>query len=120
MGIYNVGLASQSYDIDGAFMLAPIPGTAEIKGAQRRATRTKTLDGGCVITDGGISAGDRTFTLSVPSSLSLWAGLWSLFNAAQWVTVSTEEACFLAKIDRLTDREGQINVGILIKEDLTI
>ena len=117
---YKIGLASRTYDLDGAVMIAPIPGDTDIREQSRRTTRTKTLDGGCIITDGGVAAGDRTFTVAIPSDRAMWVVLSALFSASQWVTVSTDEACYLAKIERLKDQGDQISLSILIKEDLTV
>jgi hypothetical protein len=117
---YRIGVASRTYDLDGAVMLVPLPGDTAIRAGERRVTRTKTLDGGCVITDGGVSAGDRTFDVVVQSDRTLWGLLWALFQAAQWVTVTTEESCFLAKLQRISEQDGKISMNILIKEDLTV
>jgi hypothetical protein len=117
---FKIGLASYAYDVDGAVMIAPLPGDTDVRQSERRVTRTKTLDGGCIITDGGVAAGDRTFTIVSQSNKTLWDLIRSMHEDAQWVTVSTDEACYLAKIERIQEQDGKINLSILIKEDLTV
>ncbi|MBN1664834.1 MAG: hypothetical protein JW943_14635 [Deltaproteobacteria bacterium] len=117
---FIIGIASQQYDIDGAFIVSPSPESTSLRGGQRRITRTKTLDGGVVITDGGLSDGDRTLEIRIPMTRDLWLLLWALFSSAMWITVSTDEGCFLAKIETMTKAGAEIALTILVKEDLTI
>jgi hypothetical protein len=117
---FRIGVASRTYDLDGAVILTPLLGDTNLKGNERRVSRTKTLDGGVVITDSGLAAGDRTFEISLQSEKSLWEVLWSIFTDSLWVTISTDEACFLAKIKDIQDQGGKIKITALIKEDLTV
>jgi hypothetical protein len=114
---YKIGLSSRTYMQDGAVLLAPLSGT-NLRGLERRVSRTKTLDGGCVITDGGISAGDKKFNISLASTKALWDLIRGIFSGALWVTVSTDESCYLAKIENISEAEGKITISVLIKEDL--
>jgi hypothetical protein len=116
--MYGIGIASQTYDADGAFILSPLADTS-IRDMERRLTRTKTLDGGVVITDGGYSVGDRTLDIVVTSERELALSLAALLEDALWVIVSTEEGCYLAKFQELRDRDGKLTIRALIKEDLS-
>ena len=116
---YKIGLASRTYNTDGAMIINPLPQDTNVRDQMRRVSRTKTLDGGVVITDGGVSAGDRTFDIALASDNTKWGILQALFNNALWVTVSTDEACFLAKINNIAEADGKIRINILIKEKLT-
>ncbi len=117
--LYKIGLASRLYDSAGALMVDPLPEDTQIRENTRRLTRTKTLDGGVVITDSGFSHGDRTFDLVIASTPALWSVLWSLFQNSSWITVATEESCFLAKMEDLKERSGKITMKILVSEVLT-
>lgn len=116
---YKIGLASSLYHSEGALMLDPLPEDTKIRENSRRLTRTKTLDGGVVITDGGFSHGDRTLEIAVSSTSALWQILWAVFQSASWITLSTEEACFLAKMEDLRESRGQIIMKILISQNIS-
>lgn len=116
---YAIGLASYAYDVDGDIMIAPLYEDTSIRGMERRLSRIKTLDGSCVINDGGITAGDRSFTVVCQSDSGIWTALRNM-AAGSWITVSTDEACFLAKLERISEQNGKITCDIMIKSDLTI
>ncbi len=115
---YIIGLASYTYDTDGDLMIAPLYEDTSLRGMERRLSRVKTLDGGCVITDGGLTAADRSFTLVFESDSVIWSALRNL-AAGSWITVSTDEGCFLSKLERINEQNGKITCGIMIKSDLT-
>ena len=113
-----IGLCSYTYDTDGDLMIAPLYEDTSIRGMERRLSRVKTLDGGCVITDGGLTPADRSFTLVFESDSVIWSALRNL-AAGSWITVSTDEGCFLSKLERINEQNGKITCGIMIKSDLT-
>ncbi len=117
---YLIGLASSTYLLNGAVLMKPLPANTDIRSAERRVSRVKTLDGGCVITDGGISAGDRTLNIALQSSKTLWDVINGIFKNTSWVTVSTDESCYLAKISNISEADGKITINILIKQDLIL
>lgn len=110
-----IGLASQLVDASGSFVLSVLPDTKAREGF-RRVERRTTLDGGVVITDNGFAHGDRTLYLQIASSESLWAALWSFFTASATVTVSTDDGCYLAVIERMLDQNGVIEIVVLLQE----
>ena len=115
---YQIGLASYSYDADGDIMIVPLHEDTDIRSAERRLSRVKTLDGGVVITDGGRTAGDRTFSIACQSDESIWNTLRGI-AANSWVTVSTDEACFKGKVQKLSEKNGKISIEVMIESDLT-
>ena len=115
---YCIGLASYSYDADGDIMIVPLHEDTDIRSAERRLSRVKTLDGGVVITDGGRAAGDRTFSIACQSEESIWNTLRGI-AANSWVTVSTDEACFKGKVQKLSEKNGKITIELMIESDLT-
>ena len=115
---YQIGLASYTYDADGDILIAPLYDETEIRETERRLSRVKTLDGGVVITDGGRAAGDRTFSIACQSEESIWNTLRGI-AANSWVTVSTDEACFKSKVQKLSEKNGKITIELMIESDLT-
>jgi len=113
-----IGLASQLVDASGAFVLSVLPDT-KTREATRRVERRTTLDGGVVITDSGFSHGDRTLYLQIASTESLWAALWSFFTTSATVTVSTDEGCYLAVIERMAEQNGVIEITVLLQENIS-
>lgn len=116
---YAIGIAATTYLSDGAIILHAHPEDTQIRDMSRRIQRTKTLDGGCVITDGGASAADRTLSIAANADEALWNIIRNIYTQALWVTVATDEACFLAKIEKIQNRGGKIAITILIYQDLT-
>jgi hypothetical protein len=116
--MYKIGIASTTYLADGGRILTPLPDT-DIRGGDRRVSRTKTLDGGVVITDSGFAHGDRTFKINVSPSATLWAFLWSLFQTASVLFVSTDEGCFSAVASDVRDQGDKIALEILVKQKLS-
>ena len=113
-----IGIASSSYLADGAAILSVLPKT-DIRKGERRVSRTKTLDGGAVITDSGYADGDRTFTLEIESSLAMWQKLWAIFKAATLLTVTTDDGCFSAAASSIKDDGNVITIETLIKAKLS-
>jgi hypothetical protein len=114
----KIGIASKTYMVDGGFILTALPDT-EMRSGSRRVSRTKTLDGGVVITDSGFAHGDRDMSITAQSSALLWNRLWTFFQAAALITVSTDEGCFSAAPDTIQEGEGKIIMNVLIKEKLS-
>ena len=117
--MFGIGIASVTYDSAGNVFLLPLPDGTNIRGNARRLSRTKTLDGGVVFTDGGVRVGDRTIEISVSSTAELWTLIFHLFEVATWVTVATEEGCFLAKFSECREADGKIKITALVSSDLS-
>lgn len=114
----KIGLASQLYNTDGDFILAVLPETQTREGL-RRVTRRKTLDGGVVITDGGFAHGDRDLSIRIMSSEALWAKLWTFFQAVLTVTISTDDGCYVASLEKISENNGEIYLSIMLKEKIS-
>ena len=114
----TIGIANNSFDVDGNAIFTPLDFNP--LAGQRRATRTKTLDGGVVITDGGFSQGDRTLQITVSHTDPLQEILWSLFQNANQVVVATEDGAFLATFQGMIVKDGKIDLTIWVKEILSV
>jgi hypothetical protein len=90
-------LASRTFDLASPILLALRP-SSELRTAQRRMSRIKTLDQDVVVVDGGFVDGDRTIRLRIyaPSVQDVKA-LQSVSGSR--LSVSTDEGCFEAIIE---------------------
>lgn len=113
-----VGIAAAMQDGNGGVTF-PILAESRILGGSRRVSRTQTLDGGCVINDGGFSHGDRTLQIVTPYEEGRWNVLWNLTRNHTQVTVSTREGLFLGTIDNLDEEDRKIRIRVLLKEKLS-
>lgn len=111
-----IGIAA--LDRGGSACIRLLPDSRLFNGS-RRVSRTKTLDGGCVINDGGFSDGDRTFDIAAESTRDLWDVLWSLLRSHALVTVSTSDGLFLGAVENLNEADSRIRIKIIVKEKLS-
>lgn len=89
-------LASRTFDLASPILLALRP-SSELRTAQRRMSRIKTLDQDVVVVDGGFVDGDRTIRLRM-SALSEKDGSAIQAVSGRRLSVSTDEGCFEALI----------------------
>jgi len=113
-----MGIASQIFDEEGsgAFKLLP---ASKLSGRTRRVGRTKTLDGGVVLTDSGYSDGDRTLVGIVPYEENQWTLARHLIEECTWVVVSIDDGCYSAQINQVSVTAAGIRISILLKEKLS-
>jgi hypothetical protein len=114
-----IGIASYLYSSTNTVTFEPRAADTQLRGNARRVTRTKTLDGGVVIVDGGICDGDRTLKIAATATAALWTSLWAVFQGAALVTITTEEACFLAKVEDIAEDGEKITIKALVWEILS-
>lgn len=92
---------------------------SRLKSGTRRVSRTRTLDGGCAIFDGGFSHSDRTWSIEARVSDALWETLWAIMMGYALVYIATEEGFFEACLESAERTEDRAVLSILIKEKLT-
>jgi hypothetical protein len=116
-----IAICSATYDTYGwrAFAGDPADNDAGNRSGARRVSRTATLDGGCVITDGGYTDSDRTLTVSEssPSLASLEFARHVCANCPL-VWVCAPDGCYLGVPDRFAVSNGALKISILIQERL--
>ena len=111
-----LSITTQSYDLNGQAIVNPNPDSDLYKNS-RRMSRTATLDGGCSITDQGVSVSDRTLQVRETGVSESKANLlWYMFKTYSLVRVSFYDGCFSAAIERMNLNEGNLDMRILIKE----
>ena len=113
-----IHLSALLYDPLGHVMLDDLP-SSELDAITRRVGRAQTLGGGVSITDGGHSAGDRTFLVrwKVRSESEL-RKVQRMVRMYTMLTVSTREGVFSAAPRSIRTRSGQGELDLLVKEQL--
>jgi len=98
-----------------------ITSDSTLDNSSRRVSRTKTLDGGCVIIDGGFSAADKTLNLSTKYDAGVFAVVKHLHEDAMLIHVSVNGAFYTGVISDLSikrETTETIQLRILIKEKI--
>jgi hypothetical protein len=115
-----IGLSTYTYDVLGARTLYMEPDARERANAgARRATRTKTLDGGAVVYDAGFAVADQTLTIRVRESAAgvgyFFALLVKTYNL---IKISTADGVFSAVPARWSVKDGIAQLEALVMEQL--
>lgn len=114
-----IGLASQVFDLNGAVVLKRTE-ESDVATVERRMSRTATLDGGAVITDGGYSPGDKTLRIIAENvSRDEFDAVAYLVKTYSQVVVSTETGCYVGGLERLSISDGKLQVTVLVTEDIS-
>lgn len=116
--MYKIGLSSYLYSETGSMMLMP-QDMPKMREGSRRVSRSKTLDGGVVITDSGYCDGDRTFSINTESTEAKWGVLWTLMKDHSLIVVCTDEGAFSGVLESVRDYGDKISINILIKAKLS-
>lgn len=112
-----IGLASQTYSSTGYLVLHNADASSNTTDRARRVTRTATLDGGSVITDGGACVGDRTLKIQVERPTRAQADLLAWFaDSCPRVTVTTPEGVFSAYVSDYTYNNGTATLTCYVLE----
>jgi len=86
----------------------------------RRLSRTATLDGGAVITDGGVTDADRSMDFSVARiSEENRDTLWMMFQSQDLVHLSCPEGVFSGYLQRVKMTASGVSIGFMVCEKLT-
>lgn len=104
-------------DTAGALVLK-MTQDSRIKGGTRRVSRTKTLDGGCAIYDGGFSHADRTWTIEAIVSDATWDILFAIVSAYSLIYVAIAEGFFVCCVEHAVRKEDKATLSILVKEKI--
>ena len=111
-----IHLSAPLYDPLGHVGIDNLP-ASELGDVTRRVNRSKTLDGGVAINDGGYSAGDRTFRVRWKiRSADQFQQVQRMVQLYSLLTVITTEGVFTAAPESLTDRGGIGTLTLLVKD----
>ena len=115
-----IGLASLTYDADGARFIKQSPDVDNDNNAGgRRCSRVATLDGGAIMNDSGYSAADRTYTVKTrddTGDIAAWAE--RIVQTYSTVSLATKHGFFNGTPSRWWVRDGYIYIEILITEEI--
>jgi hypothetical protein len=94
--------------------------TAPPREGSRRLSRTATLDGGAVITDGGVTDADRSFDFTaIQAPEDTLKTLWAMFQAEDLVHLSCPEGVFTGYLQRVKITASGVNICFMVYEKLT-
>jgi len=113
-----IGISVATADTAGALVLKMTQDSKLLSGS-RRVARTKTLDGGCAIYDGGYSHSDRTWSVEARVSDAVWDTLWAILTTYSIAYFATGEGYFSGCLESAARDEDRAILSILIKEKLT-
>jgi hypothetical protein len=87
---------------------------------RRRLSRTATLDGGAVITDGGVTDADRSIDFTaIQVSEDARETLWVMFQNQDLVHLSCPEGVFSGYLQRVKITASGVSIGFMVYEKLT-
>jgi hypothetical protein len=95
--------------------------TVPVQENTKRISRVATLDGGCVISNNGITDSDRTFNFTarqVPEGVRL--SLWAFFQNETLVHLSCPEGVFSGYLEKVKIQNTDVAVSFLVYEKLTL
>ena len=91
-----------------------------IRENSRRLSRSATLDGGCVISDGGMSDGDRDFDFAAaqvpPATLD---AMWAFAHNESLVHLSCAEGVFSGYVEQVKIEAADVSFRFMVYEKLT-
>ena len=103
----------------GSFTFLDINAALPREGS-RRLSRTATLDGGAVITDGGVTDADRSFDFTaIQAPEDTIETLWAMFQAEDLVHLSCPEGVFTGYMQRVKITASGVNISFMVHEKLT-
>ena len=115
-----IALSSILADTDGDVVF-DMTQKSKLDDSSRRVSRTKTLDGGCVIVDGGFSESDKTLTVSTKYIAGIFNKIKHLHEGETLIHISLNKVFYSGVISKLSLKRGtqeNIVITILIKEKL--
>ena len=89
----------------------------DLESAERRVTRTATLDGSVTVTDTGQSDGDRTINVvALRATAAMVETARRFVQLYPLVTVALADGCFIAVPRDYSTRRDALNISLLITE----
>ena len=119
--ISSVGIAARVFDTNGTLFI-PRPaaaGAEQSRRLERRVSRTKTLDGGCVYYGTGYAEADRDITVMIPqASDAMEAVAQWLWESYEELTVCCDLGAFLCAPKGLSKYDGTLTLTLMVIERL--
>lgn len=112
-----IGISKITSDAAGAVVFKLLP-DSNLEAYERRVSRIKTLDGGCVITDSGYSDSDRTIRAIVRYDEQKYCTIKTIFQNNAIVNIALRDGLYSGAMQSLSINENTIRVTVLVKERL--
>jgi hypothetical protein len=114
-----IGLATQVFDLLGAVLLVRTDAESETSAVGRRVSRTATLDGGAVITDGGCAPADKTLKVVAQQiDEATFAAVKYLVENYSQIMVSTRDGLFVGALENLTLDGDRLLLTVLVTAEI--
>ncbi len=114
-----VGISTVNYDPGGARAILMLNHPGDARTGARRANRTATLTGGCVVYDTGYADADRTVVVETEDTTANVEWIEYIVRAYRIVRVALEDGVYLAIPARHSVRNGRAVIELEITEKLT-
>lgn len=113
-----ISISTPTYSVAGSFV--SLSGMAVARPVSRRAQRVATLDGGAVLVDGGYSAADMVFALSMPDATgAVRSALAALLANYPQLILSCADGCYSILLSNLDSKSGQTTATAYVLEALS-
>lgn len=113
-----IGINTITQNANGAIVIYE-DAESEIKRLGARVSRVATLDGGAVITHGGVTDADRTLKVRARIDEDTETKINDIFMSEVSVHVATPIGYFLAALSQFNVDNGDMTLEILIEEKLS-
>jgi len=114
-----ISLSTPVVDVLGSVLLRNTAAGSDTSSMERRVSRTATLDGGAVVTDGGYSAADRTLRIvATEVDEAAYAAVAYLVKNYSVLMVATRDGVFLGAPSNLSMDGGRLKLTVLVTEEL--
>ena len=110
-----IGLSKITQEAGGAIIIHK-DSRSELRRAEVRVSRSKTLDLEAVIDHRGYSHGDRTIRVESEVRDTDADFIWSMFKTELFINIATPDGFFYGCMSALDVDRGQLNMTLLIKE----
>lgn len=113
----NIGLATPTYDLDGAIIIQNDLDEVRYSGA-RRILRIATLDGGVYVSDFGYTAADRTIAIKISNAIEVvFEQLRYLMENYSSLVVCTPHGAYTGALQDVTHSGGDVEATLLLTGD---
>jgi hypothetical protein len=117
--MFSVSLCAAVFDPDGD-VLIPATADSELSAAQRRVSRTATLDGAATLEDLGHTASDSTIKVVFKlADADFEARILRLIQIYPLLTLSTRYGCFLGVADKYTPTAQGATLQFLVQQQIS-
>jgi len=112
-----VCISTIEFDLNGHKEIPIVNSSSDINSGARRATRTATLDGGCVVHDTGFSDSDRSVTIKAEYDYMEWFQY--IVQTYRLIHLSLDDGFYYAIPMRYREQNNHAVLDLEITEKIT-